>query len=255
MRAGQPHGDGRQRRAEDDGREDHLAQVVQRVLGGTARTSPPATSPTRSTETPSPWCPSRSSAPPASGWRTSGRRSRPPCPGAWPSRRRSGCATISATISAMKPSWKVTGRRAASSSATGVFCHSERPKSPCSRMPPTQRAVLLPHRLVEAERGDQLIAAELVGGDVVLAEHQVDDAARNEAHRHEHDEAREEQRRDQRQQAAHDVGLHVLGPLAGRRSSPWSAPADNENGRRAIVVRQSDRASGFFTPLRSRRRD
>ena len=50
-----------------------------------------------------------------------------------------GMATINATISAMKPSWKVTGRRAASSSATGVFCHSERPKSPCSRMPPIQR--------------------------------------------------------------------------------------------------------------------
>ena len=46
---------------------------------------------------------------------------------------------MSATISAINPSWNVTGRRAASSSATGVFCHSERPKSPCSRMPPAQR--------------------------------------------------------------------------------------------------------------------
>ena len=120
-----------------------------------------------------------------------------------------GMATMSATISAIRPSSKVTGRRAGSSSATGVLCHSERPKSPCSRMPPIQLDVLLPHRLIEAERGDQLVAAELVGRDVVLAQHQVDDAARNEAHRHEHDEAREEQRRNQRQQAAHDIGLHA----------------------------------------------
>ena len=45
---------------------------------------------------------------------------------------------ISATISAIRPSWNVTGSRARSSSATGVFCHSERPKSPCRRMPPIQ---------------------------------------------------------------------------------------------------------------------
>jgi hypothetical protein len=75
-------------------------------------------------------------------------------------------------------------------------------------MPLIQCSVLLPHGLIEAEGRNELVAAELVGGDVVLGEHQVDDAARNEAHRREHNEARKEQRRNQRQKAAHDIGLH-----------------------------------------------
>ena len=41
-----------------------------------------------------------------------------------------GSAMHSAMIIAMKPSWNVTGSRAASNSRTGVFCQSERPKSP-----------------------------------------------------------------------------------------------------------------------------
>ena len=106
--------------------------------------------------------------------------------------------------------------RAPAARATGVFCQSERPKSPCSRMPPIQREILLPHRLVEAERADRADRGDsLSARDVVLAQHHVDDVARDQAHRDEDDEAGEEQRRDQRQQAR-ALCKRALGPLAGR---------------------------------------
>ena len=59
--------------------------------------------------------------------------------------------------------------------------------------------ILLPHRPVEAEGGDELIAGELVGADVILRQHHVNDAAGHEADDDEDDQAGEEQRGNQRQ--------------------------------------------------------
>ncbi|MNM82775.1 hypothetical protein D3C81_948150 [compost metagenome] len=75
--------------------------------------------------------------------------------------------------------------------------------------------VLLPHRAVEAERADQVIAGARIGADVVLAQHQVDHVARHQPRDDEHDDAGEDQRRQQRQQAAQEIGAHGRPPCVG----------------------------------------
>ena len=116
-------------------------------------------------------------------------------------------------ISASSPSSNVTGSRAASNSPTGVALPQRRAEIPAEQDGAGPAAVLLPHRLVEPERRDELVAAQLSGRDVVLAQHQVDDVAGNEAHRHEDDQAGEEQRRHKGQQSAHDIGVHRASPV------------------------------------------
>jgi hypothetical protein len=75
----------------------------------------------------------------------------------------------------------------------------ERAEPPC---------VLDGHRLVEAQRLLKLLAAHLARADVVLRQHEVDDVARDEAHRHEDDEAGEEQGRREREDAAQQIAPH-----------------------------------------------
>jgi len=51
--------------------------------------------------------------------------------------------------------------------------------------------ILFPHRPVEAERVNQLVARELVGADIVLREHHIDNATRHETHDNEDNQAGE----------------------------------------------------------------
>jgi hypothetical protein len=60
--------------------------------------------------------------------------------------------------------------------------------------------------------GHDLFAALLVGGHVVLAEHQVDHVARDQADGDEHDDAGQHQRGQQRQQSTGEIGAHQRRP-------------------------------------------
>ena len=133
--AGQPHRDGRQRRAEDDAGKHHLLQV------GAA--GPRRTATYFDLRRPTP--PDRREhhhhgAEPEAGHRQQQDRERAGnvvAGGVLADRRVDADRQrdrSAPTISAIAPSSKVTGSRASSSSATGVLCHSDLPRSPCSRM-------------------------------------------------------------------------------------------------------------------------